>query len=91
MAFVLECFKALMRRLGRKSVVAELQQGNSIFVEQRPLHAVQSSAKTPIALARGLLSSIQQTCPSDVLNEGPEDERDEKASGPTAASSRCWH
>lgn len=38
--------------------VVELQPGSSIFVEQRALHAVQSSAKTPTELARGLLPAV---------------------------------
>ncbi|KAH8033818.1 hypothetical protein HPB51_016537 [Rhipicephalus microplus] len=38
--------------------VVELQPGSSIFVETRALHAVLKSAKTPTALARGLLPAV---------------------------------
>ncbi|XP_075732933.1 uncharacterized protein LOC142775422, partial [Rhipicephalus microplus] len=38
--------------------VVELQPWSSIFVETRALHAVLKSAKTPTALARGLLPAV---------------------------------
>ncbi|KAH7968482.1 hypothetical protein HPB52_008930 [Rhipicephalus sanguineus] len=38
--------------------VVELQPGFSVFVEQRALQAIRNSAKTPTAMARGLLAAV---------------------------------
>ncbi|XP_049267733.1 uncharacterized protein LOC125756819 [Rhipicephalus sanguineus] len=38
--------------------VVELQPGSSVFVEQRALQAIRNSAKTPTAMARGLLAAV---------------------------------